>query len=193
MATDDRDLTEAPEAATPAGEPGPPRSRPIALLVLLLALLVSLTVVIAYTHQKADDLRESASAENDALVDVSETNQVVSQISDALEKVYTYNFSRLDENEQASRSVITGDFVQEFDTLFKQVRDLAPQQQAVVSATVTAAGVQMLDGGWANVVAFADQRAARGSDGQQAIAPLRLIVRAHKVDGTWKIAGVESR
>ena len=55
--------------------------------------------------------------------------------------MYSYDFTRLDENERAARDVITPAFAAQFDQLFAQVRELAPQQQAVVSATVALSAV----------------------------------------------------
>jgi Mce-associated membrane protein len=89
--------------------------------------------------------------------------------------------------------MITPEFAGDFATLFQQVRKLAPQQQAVVTATVAMAAVKALDGDRAVVVVFLDQQATRGADAKQLMASGRVTVSAHLVDGRWKIAGVDSR
>ncbi|NMI01140.1 DUF4440 domain-containing protein [Pseudonocardia acidicola] len=166
------------------------RTRPVVLLSAALAVLIGLSVFFGIENER---LRGAPSAQNAALVDVGTTSQVIDQISDALKKVYSYDFTRLDENEKAARAVITPAFSDQFDKLFAQVRQLAPQQQAVVTATISNAAVRELDGDHAVLVVFMDQQATRAADNQQLAAAGRLTVTAQRVDGQWKIADVQSR
>jgi len=137
-------------------------------------------------------MRSTPAASNAALTDVATTAEVSNQLGDALEVLYSYDFTRLDENERAAREVITTGFSTEFDRLFTQVRELAPQQQAVVSATVTVSAVQQIEGDRAVLVAFMDQQATTAANAEQ-VAAGRLTVTGERVDGRWKIAAVESR
>jgi Mce-associated membrane protein len=186
-----------PESETSAEETEAQRGRLSRLAVPLLAAALVLFVGLAVVFGIADaGLRGSPSARNTALVDVGATTEVTGQLSAALEAVYSYDFTRLDENERKARDVITPDFAQDFDKLFSQVRELAPQQQAVVTATVTLAAVKSIDGDRAVLVAFLDQQATRAASGDkptQLTAAGRLTVTGQKVDGRWKIAQVVSR
>ncbi|MGH4021490.1 MAG: hypothetical protein ACRDT0_20115 [Pseudonocardiaceae bacterium] len=168
------------------------RRTPVAALVALVAVLVIAAGLAAWFRGEANQLWDSGSAQNTALVDVGTTAQVAGQVGDALETVYSYDFSRLDENERAARQVITGKFAGDFGELFGQVRELAPPQQAVVTATVASAAVKVLDGDRATVVVFLDQQATRGVDAEQLVAAGRLTVSAERVGGRWKIADVDS-
>ncbi len=159
---------------------------PIATLVALLAVVIIATGLAVWFRGETEQLRNRAG--NDALVDVAATARVVSQVNAALEAVYSYDFARLDENERAAREVITTGFSTEFDRLFSQVRDLAPQQQAVVSATVTVSAVQEISGDRAVLVAFMDQQATTAANAEQTAAAGRLTVVGERVDGRWKIA-----
>lgn len=166
---------------------------PVLVLAAALALFVGLAGVFAYADT---GLRGSPSARNTALVDVGATTEVTGQLSAALEAVYSYDFTRLDENERKAREAITPEFAKDFDQLFTQVRQLAPQQQAVVTATVTLAAVKSIEGDRAVFVAFLDQQATRAAAGDQPTqlsAAGRLTVTGQKVDGRWKIAQVVSR
>ncbi|MGH3686805.1 MAG: hypothetical protein ACRDRU_15370 [Pseudonocardiaceae bacterium] len=136
---------------------------------------------------EANQLLGSAAASNDALVDVATTGQV----RDAVQRVFSYDFARLDDNERAVTDVITGPFAQDYHQKFTRVRELAPPQQAVVIATVPALAVKMLDGDRAIVVLFIDQRANRSGQARPLLAAGRFIVAAHRVNGSWKIAGVQ--
>jgi Mce-associated membrane protein len=170
--------------------PGQARSR-IAKLVALVAVVLIALGLAAWFRGEANQLAGSGSASNQALVDVGTTAQVAGQVRDAVERVYSYDYARLDDNERASRQVITGQFAQDFTTQFARVRELAPQQKAVVVAKVQNLAVKVLDGDRAIVVVFLDQQADRGVETKQLLVAGRLTVTAQRVDGVWKIAGVQ--
>ncbi|WP_433289845.1 hypothetical protein ACQPZQ_40905 [Pseudonocardia sp. CA-142604] len=193
--TEERAVTPAEEqAADLASDSGGKRSLRVPLLAAALVVLTGLAVFFGIEDAH---LRHTPAAANSALVDVGTTAEVSGQLTDALQTIYSYDFARLDENERAARAVITPEFADQFNRLFAQVRDLAPQQQAVVSATVTLSAVKEITGDRAVLVAFMDQQATRAAadDGQptQLAAAGRLTVTGQKIDGRWKIAGVESK
>jgi Mce-associated membrane protein len=136
-------------------------------------------------------LHTAAAKSNGALLDVADTVQVSGQVRDAVERVFSYDFARLDDNERAAAAVITGAFAADYRKQFARVRELAPGQQAVVVATVPALAVKVLDGDRAIVVVFIDQQASRGTQGQPLLAAGRLSVTAQRVNGSWKIADVK--
>jgi Mce-associated membrane protein len=185
--------TEEP-AADLASDSGSKRSVRVPLLAAALVVFTGLAVFVGIGDAR---LRGTPAAANSALVDVGTTAEVSGQLTDALQTIYSYDFARLDENERTARAVITPEFADQFNRLFTQVRDLAPQQQAVVSATVTLSAVKEITGDRAVLVAFMDQQATRAAadHGQptQLTAAGRLTVTGQKIDGRWKIAGVESK
>jgi Mce-associated membrane protein len=179
---------QAPAKARRASLTGLPKQAPYlaAAFVLLIAAAVTFGVLDARLHG-------TPTAANTALVDVAGTAEAAGQLSDALETVYSFDFTRLDENERAAREVITPAFAAEFDRLFADVRQRAPEQQAVVSATVTLSAVKELTGDHAVLVAFVDQQATRAApdaQSRQLAAAGRLTVTGERVDGHWKIASV---
>jgi Mce-associated membrane protein len=166
------------------------RRRAVPLLAVAAVLLGAVAV---FAGIQDAQLRGTPAAQNTALVDVGTTAEVAGQLSDAIETVYSFDFARLDENENAARNVITPEFAAEFDRLFGEVRARAPQQQAVVSATVTHTAVKEITGDRAVLVAFVDQQATRAApdaQSQQLAAAGRLTVTGERVDGHWKIAAV---
>ena len=184
--------------------PAPPQSAPVeemaessrrltgvATLVALVAAVVLILGLAAWFRGEANQLAGSAAASNDALVDAGTTAQVSGQVREAVHRVFSYDFARLDDNERAAAEVITGSFVPTFHQQFARVRQLAPPQQAVVMATVPALAVKVLDGDRAIVVVFIDQRANRSGQAQPLLAAGRLTVAAQRVNGSWKIADVE--
>lgn len=168
--------------------------RPVPTLVLV-GLLVVLTAAAVFFGIADASLQSTPAAQNSALVDVGTTAQVTQQLGDAVKTVYSYDFARLDQNEAAARAVILPGFEAQYNQLFGQVRKIAPQQQAVVTATIATSAVREIDGDRAVVVIFLDQqvtRAQAGNQPQQLAAAGRLTVTGQLVDGTWKIADVQA-
>lgn len=163
----------------------------VAALVIGVLVLAVAVWFGALFYNELDRLTGSAAASNTALVDVGTTAQVSGQVRDAVEHIYSYDYTRLDDNERAARAVITGPFVEDFGMQFARVRELAPQQQAVVVATVADLAVKGLDGDRAIVVVFIDQQASRGTQARPLMVAGRLTVTAERVEGSWKIADVQ--
>ncbi|MGH3721615.1 MAG: hypothetical protein ACRDRI_22765 [Pseudonocardiaceae bacterium] len=180
-----------PQPSTEQVTRPPRRVAGAAMLVGLVVTLVMALCLAAWFRGEANQLRGSAAAGNAALVDVGTTGQVSGQVRDAVQRVFSYDFARLDANERAAAGVITGPFARDYPQQFARVRELAPSQQAVVTATVPALAVKMLDGDRAIVVLFIDQRAKRSGQAQSLLAAGRLTVAAQRVNGSWKIADVE--
>jgi Mce-associated membrane protein len=157
---------------------------------LIAVLLIALGAA-TWMHGRTNALLGSAATSNRALLDVGTTAQVSGQIRDAVQRIYSYDFARLDDNERAAAAVITGPFAADYHQQFARVRQLAPGQQAVVVATVPASAVKVLDGDRAILVIFIDQQANRGGESQPLLAAGRLRVAAQRVSGSWKIAGVQ--
>jgi Mce-associated membrane protein len=160
---------------------------------LLAGTLVVLVGAAVFFGVQDARLRGTPAATNVALVDVGTTAEASGQLSDAIETVYSFDFTRLEENRNAAREVITPAFAAQFENLFAEVQARAPEQQAVVSATVTMSAVKELTADRAVLVAFVDQQATRAApdaESQQLSAAGRLTVRGEKVDGRWKIAAV---
>ncbi|MGQ0773214.1 MAG: hypothetical protein ACT4NY_02145 [Pseudonocardiales bacterium] len=163
----------------------------VAALVIGVIVLVIAVYFGALFYNETNRLTGSAAASNAAVIDAGTTAQVSGQVRDAVERIYSYDFARLDDNERAAREVITGPFVDDFGVQFGRVRELAPQQQAVVVATVADLAVKSLDGDRASVMVFIDQQASRGTQAQPLLVAGRLTVTAERVEGSWKIADVQ--
>jgi Mce-associated membrane protein len=177
--------------STEEGAKAPRRVTVVATLVALVAAVVMALCLAAWFRGEANQLAGSAAASNDALVDAGTTAQVSGQVRDAVQRVFSYDYARLDDNERAATEVVTGAYVQSFHQQFARIRELAPQQQAVVVATVPALAVKSLDGDRAIVVVFLDQQAHQAGQATPLLASGRVSVTAQLVDGKWKIADAE--
>lgn len=159
--------------------------------VALVAVLLIALGLAAWWRSETHALLGTAAASNRALLDVGTTAEISGQVRDAVERVFSYDFTRLDDNERAATAVITGPFAVDYRRQFSRVRELAPGQQAVVVATVPALAVKVFYGDRAIVVVFIDQQANRGGQAQPLVAAGRLRVTAQRVTGSWKIADVQ--
>jgi Mce-associated membrane protein len=185
--------TPAAPSPAPLEEGAKPlrRRRGVAMLVALVAAALSALGLAAWLRAQAAALTASAAASNHALVDAGTTAQVCGQVRDAVQRVFSYDFARLDDDERAAAEVITGPFVHSFHQQFARVRQLAPPQQARVVATVPALAVKVIDGDRASVLVFLDQQAHQGGQAAPLRASGRLAVTAQRVNGSWKIAEAE--
>jgi len=186
-----RKIETVAESTDDVAAPADPADRKRVRLLFGLAgaavLLVAASVVVGVGAYTA---RSSGPLANQAFVDSAATAELVGQVTNAMTTVYSYDYTTLPANEAAANGVITGKFATEFPRVFAPVKQLAPQEQAVLKSTVPAAGVTMLQGDRARLLMMVDQTGTRGAAKEPTGATARLVVDAQKVDGRWKIAEV---
>lgn len=126
---------------------------------------------------------------NQAVIDVGGTAEVVGQTRESLEKIFSYDFTSLDDSVEAARTMSTGAFTDQYLSVFDQtIRTPATQQQLRQTATVVNIGVNSIRDGRAEVMALVQFNAERTSTGQSTNAPALLRVGMDRVDGRWKLA-----
>lgn len=187
--TDAEAEPEAEAEAEPAARrvPAGLRTRTLVLIVVLSAVLgIGLTY---WFHSESAALR-SAAAGNEAVVNPTRTNEVATQISGKLEKLWSYDYRRLDQQQSEVRGVATKSFLDQYAQQFQRIKELAPAQQAVVQARVVDIAVQRLAGDKAELIVFLNQVAAKGTSQDVTRAAARLHVSATLVDGGWRVSGV---
>lgn len=170
--------------------PAPATRKRTAVLLVVTVLLAAAAAFFGYQWYST---QFTGSATNSALTDVGVTAEVSQQVGEAVTKVYSFDHARLQQSEDAARAMITPEFTPEFERIFGSVRELAPQQQAVVTATIPKSAVAHVDGDRASVYVFVNQVISRQTDGgapQEGSAAARLRVDAEYLDGRWKIAAM---
>lgn len=175
------------DSAVPGPDGDRRQVRRLFMVAGLAVLLVASSVGFGMAWNSAS---ESGPTANQAFVDSGETSALVGQVTNAIITVYSYDYTQLSENEAAARSVITGRFARQFDTVFAPVKQRAPQEQAMVHTTVPAVAVTQLRGDRARLLMMVNQSGTRGPDQQVTGATARLVVDAERVAGRWKIAEV---
>ncbi|GAA4425560.1 hypothetical protein ACFQV2_15520 [Actinokineospora soli] len=188
------DLADAETEAEPEPEvEEPDDERPRSGLVLPIVLLVATAVLVAvgsWSLLRADDLTANA---NVALVDTGGTAEATRQVREGLEKVFSYRHDDTAATEEAARAVLTGAARDQYDRLFRQVREQAPSQRLTLTTRVVSSGLVSLRGDTAVLLVFLDQSAVRGDNGEVTTAGAQLSVTAVLVDGKWRISDLVPR
>ncbi|MEV0050044.1 hypothetical protein AB0H34_06085 [Saccharopolyspora shandongensis] len=182
--------------AQPGAQPGAAASGKKSLTGLVWTVWILAVLFIGaavFLGIKAFDARYSGAGANQALVSAGATSEVNGQISDAVEKVFSYDFNDTAKTETAARDLLVGSAVQKYDELFKVVREQAPQQQLIVTTTVKSSAVTMLQGDRAELLLFVDQHAMRANTGESNVGPAQISVSAEKQGEKWKITQITLR
>ncbi|RRO12989.1 hypothetical protein EIL87_25330 [Saccharopolyspora rhizosphaerae] len=185
--------SETAESSEPSSEEQSSESGPAGKPWVLwgaTALLFALAVffgVATYTTYN------TGSAANEALTSAGATSEVNGQVSDGVEKLFSYDFNDTAKTENAAKDLLVGEAVQKYNELFSVVKQQAPQQQLIVTTTVKNSAVTHLNGDRAEVLVFVDQHAMRANTGESNIGPAQISVSAEKQGDKWKITQLTLR
>jgi Mce-associated membrane protein len=131
--------------------------------------------------------------ENQALTDTDTTSVVIGDVSNGLNKIFSYAPDSTATTEQAAADVLGGTAANEYRTLFAQVKAHAAAEHLTLSTRVVRAGVTHLSGGTAQLLVFLDQRAVRAGRPQGTTSAAQLSVTARLEDGHWRIVDIHAR
>lgn len=187
-----REATAEPEAGGPARaavrEAG--KSAPPWPLWVATAVLIGLAGWFGFEAYSA---RYTGAAANEAMVSAGATSEVSGQVSDAVEKLFSYDFNDTAKTEAASKELLTGAAVQRYEELFAVVKEQAPQQQLIVTTKVKERSVTRLQGDRAELLLFVDQHARRANAPGENAGPAQISVSAEKQGDAWKISQITLR
>jgi Mce-associated membrane protein len=186
-----QDTEEPTPAAAQKAAPGP--SRHPLLPACLGALAVVLGGLAVWFGLEASSATSGVDTSNTALTDLAATRQVTQQVTSAVNKIFSYNYADTAKTSQAAAILLTGKARQQYDTLFKLVRQDAPKEKLVLTTTVTNSGVEFLDGSRARLLIFADQRDTAGVAHKTTDAGAMFAVNAvNQGGGRWKISSIDT-
>lgn len=155
---------------------------------LLVAVLLALGAGVAFWQ--ADEARGTDNVGNHAQVDDATTTEVQSEVSAALVRVFSFDYSDPKPTEQAADELLAGEARAEYDQLFSALEEKAPGQKLVLTAQVQVAAVQELTGDRAKLLVFLDQASQRASDDESSISAAQLSIDAERVDRHWRIVAL---
>jgi len=180
------DISRDTSADTEAGA-----RRGVGRLFAGLNLAIVLAVVAAVLAGLAVWFRTQANAagagvDNVALTDGVTTSEVVGQVRDAVNTLFSYGYTDLARTTEAAKGLLVGDAVREYDQLIQKFSQDIESQRLQVTVKTVNIGVVELVGDTARVLVFADQVAVR-ADAPPTGGPTQFAVNVRREDGRWKI------
>ena len=169
-----------------------PRRRPRLLLVVLGAATVLLGGFGIWAAVTAHSLRAAAGGANGALVDRPATAAVDRAVTGAVEQIFSYSYADVAKTRAAAQGLLTGAAIRQYDQLFALVERQAPKEKLVVTTKVTNVGVELLSGGRARLLVFADTQDNRAGTSQASYGGAMFAVTAVRRDGRWLIENIDT-
>ncbi|RNL80167.1 hypothetical protein [Nocardioides marmorisolisilvae] len=165
------------------------RARAAVGIAAVLVCLASTAYIVAGTVS-VHRLHSTTAASNHALVDVGGTRDLARQVQSAMTTLWSYDYRDLDQSKTDAAKLGTKGFTKQYASVFANILELAPEQKAVVTATVTQVAVQRLHGDKATAIVFLSQSATKAGSDTPSTAAARLKVGMQRQSGTWKVASV---
>lgn len=183
-------------AETDAGRPArhakaevrPTRSRAqtqISLAIILAVVAIILAGLAVFFRGKANDLNSGDT--NTALTDTATTSQIKGQLTTAIKQTFSYNYTDLASTEKAVKENLTGKALCEYNLLFGEVKQYAPEQKIVLDTTVRELAVVRIDGDRAEALVYIDQLSTRVDVNKTVAVGGQFAVQAHRQGDQWKI------
>jgi Mce-associated membrane protein len=146
----------------------------------------------AWATVGAHDLRANSAAANGALVDASATQVVKRDVTNAVNTIFSYSYADTGRTQAAAQTVLTGAAIQQYNQLFALVKQDAPKEKLVVTTRVTNIGVELLAGGRARLLVFANQQDTMTGTKKTSYGGAMFAVTAVTTGGTWKIENIDT-
>jgi Mce-associated membrane protein len=183
----EEEVTESP-AAVPSPRPRWHRVLPVAFG----AATVILGALGAWAAVEAHDLRANAASANDALVDASATRAVTRDVTSAVNTIFSYSYADTARTKSAAQRLLTGPAIRQYNQLFALVQQQAPREKLVVTTRVTNVGVELLTGGSARLLVFANQEDSKAGTSQASYGGAMFAVTAVNQRGRWLIESIDT-
>jgi Mce-associated membrane protein len=167
-----------------------PRKRGLLLPVVLAVVAVLLGGLASWFGVEWSHARNSVA--NTALVDTAGTAEVSGQVVTAVNTILSYNYTNMQKTETAVQRLLTGKALCQYNLLYKVVKQQAPSQKLVLTTTVQAKGVEMLQGDSARVLLLVQQTDTRASTNQTSTSQSMIAVNTVKQAGVWKISNIDT-
>lgn len=188
-------LPEGSAAAADAGAAGRAhagrRGRTAATAMLGVATIVVGSLGI-WAAVAAHDLRASAASANAALVDESATQGVERAVTAAVNTIFSYSYADTARTKAAAQQLLTGPAIRQYNQLFALVQQQAPKEKLVVTTRVTNIGVELLTGGHARLLVFANQQDSSAGTSKATYGGAMFAVTAVNQRGRWQIESIDT-
>lgn len=164
----------------------PKGQQQISVAIVLAVVAVVLGGLAVFFRGEAGDLT-SGDTNNTALTDSAATSQIKGQLTNAIKRTFSYNYTDLDSTEKAVKENLTGKALCEYNLLFGEVKEYAPKQKIVLDTTVRELALVRIDGDRAEALVYIDQLSTRVDVNKTVAVGGQFAVQAAKSGDHWKI------
>ena len=172
-----------------AGPAGRSRAATVTMLGVATIVIGGLGVWAAVA---AHNLRGAAANANAAVVNESATRSVERAVSSAVNTIFSYSYADTARTRAAAQRLLTGPAIRQYNQLFTLVQQHAPKEKLVVTTRVTDIGVELLTGGRARLLVFADDQDSRAGTSQATYGGAMFAVTAVNQRGQWRIESIDT-
>jgi Mce-associated membrane protein len=160
------------------------------------AVLAAATVVLGafggWAAVAANGLHDDAATANEAIVDAGASAAVTRQVTSAVDTIFSYSYADTGRTRAAAQGLLTGPAIRQYDQLFALVERDAPAEKLVVTTRVTNVGVELLTGGRARLLVFANQQDTRSGTGKSSYGGAMFAVTVVRQGSRWKIENIDT-
>lgn len=134
--------------------------------------------------------KPGAQVNNTAWVDTKTTAEVTNAAKDAVTAISAYDYQKIDDYVEGARAVLNDEMREEFDLTAETTKAAVVQGKMSTEASVTDAGVSVLDGDRAELTVYLNVSGTR--DGVvEGSSETALGVKMEKIDGEWLLSGID--
>jgi Mce-associated membrane protein len=164
--------------------------RQLSVAIVLAVVAAALGGLAFFFRGEAQDLTSGDNA-NTALTDSAATSQIKGQLTTAIKQTFSYNYTDLDSTEKAVKENLVGKALCEYNLLFGEVKEYAPQQKIVLDTTVRELALVRIDGDRAEALVYIDQLSTRVDVNKTVAVGGQFAVQAAKQGDHWKITSFD--
>jgi Mce-associated membrane protein len=157
----------------------------ISVAIILTVVAVVLAGLAVFFRGQAEDL--TSGDPNTALTDSAATSQIKGQLTNAIKQTFSYNYTDLASTEKAVKENLTGKALCEYNQLFGEVKQYAPEQKIVLDTTVRELAIIRIDGDRAEALVYINQLSTRADVNKTVAVSGQFAVQAHRDGDHWKI------
>lgn len=177
VATDEVEATSAPEAKPDGWVP------PASLLIALAAVTALVATAAAWLLLAVPSDQEVADA----------TDEAQAAAERAVVPVLSYDYTRLEADQEAGQRFLTNDFRKDYDRLFELVKQNAVRAKAKVTAQVIDSGVVRSDTERVEILLFVNRPTTNTATTEPKVSRDQVTVTMENVDGEWLIDDMKTK
>ena len=176
-----------PEPPAPAAAGGKRRGEtPFYIAVALAAVFAVAAGLLAWQY-----FATSSVSDNQAHVDPLTSDQIQTDVKEAVKTLFSYDWQKLDGRAQQVNDVLaSGKLKDQFAALNCAVEEEAPKQKILTSTQVSYSAVTDLRGDTAKLIVFVENAWQRQSTKQQGTGAGSLGITAQRIGDEWKIQDI---